>query len=146
MDELDKLLKRLKNLDARARVGALDPENAQKLAYAEFGTKTSPARPVLSATTNKYKESLGALLKKKLQGVIDGKNHTGEEILQDVGEDLVELVQEEMDAGFGAPLDPETAQSRRRRGVPAPQPLVDSGDLRASIKVETKDNLGDWED
>ena len=37
-DAFDRLLADMKRLDARARVGALDETNAQKLAYSEFGT------------------------------------------------------------------------------------------------------------
>ncbi len=41
-DALDQIIRDLSRLDARARTGSLDEENATKLAYQEFGTERAP--------------------------------------------------------------------------------------------------------
>jgi len=138
MDELDKLVKRLGKLSAHARVGALNPKAAQKLAYAEFGTITVTARPVLSSTTDRNAGAIHRAIDKRIGDVLDGKDMSGEAILQDVGEDLAELVREKI-AGPAAPgkrkLKPSTLASRRSRGNNDDTPLVDRSILESGEKA-----------
>lgn len=138
MDELDKLVKRLGKLSAHARVGALDPKAAQKLAWAEFGTITAPARPVLSATTDRNAGAINRAIDAKVGQVLDGKDLSGADLLRGVGEDLAELVRESI-AGPAAPgkrkLKPSTLASRRSRGNNDDTPLVDRSILESGEKA-----------
>ena len=144
-DDLDNLLRDLKRLDARARVGALDEENAKKLAYQEFGTETAPMRPTLSATTDQTERDIHAAIKRRVLGVIDSKRTvTGETILAEVGGMLAESVREAIDGNVPPPLADSTIAARRRRGNDSTRTLVDTGDMRASIKVETKAGDAGW--
>jgi len=53
-DAFDQLIRDVSRLSASAVVGAVDDEeNATKLAYSEFGTRTAPPRPTLSAATDR---------------------------------------------------------------------------------------------
>lgn len=129
----------------RARTGALDEVNATKLAYQEFGTETAPMRPTLSATTDRAEADISAAIKRRIIGVIDSKRTvTGETILAEVGGMLAEAVRESIDNNTPPPLAPSTLAARRSRGNDSTRTLVDTGDMRGSIMVETKAGDGDW--
>lgn len=128
MDDLDRLVRRLGRLSAHARIGALDPDAAMKLGFAEFGTVTVPARPVLSATTDRATAAIQRAIDAKVRVVLDGRDMTGEALLSQVGGDLAELVREQI-AGPPGPgkrkLKPSTLAGRRSRGNADTTPLVD---------------------
>lgn len=127
MDGFDKLIKRMSKLTAMASVGAMDPESAAKLGYAEFGTSTAAPRPVLTGVTDANKGAINRSLDRAINKVLDGQDRTGQQIMQDVGDQLAELVREEIggESRFKKALKPSTIQGRRRRGNTDDTPLVD---------------------
>ena len=153
MDDLDRLIKRMGKLSATVEVGAFDPKNAQKLSYAEFGTRTAPPRPVLSGTFDAAEGALDRAIDKGIGAVIDGKDMTGGVLLQGVGEDLAELVVEAIQGGFGKALKPSTLKARRSRGNSDTTPLVDRSLLEGgeqalvdSIQAQAQEGLGNLAD
>ena len=144
-DALDHLIRDMSRLSGRARVGALDEANAQKLAWQEFGTDKAPARPTLSATTDRSESDINAAIKRRVLGVIDSKRTiTGETLLREVGGMLAEQVVEAIDNNTPPPLAASTLAARRSRGNDSTRTLVDTGAMRASITVEAKAGDGEW--
>lgn len=140
------IMKGVGRLSGSARVGALDEENAQKLAWSEFGTMTAPPRPTLSVTTDRLRPAIDRAIRADVQAVLDGKGRgvTGQEVLADVGRDLAEEVQNAIDGNTAPPLAKSTLAARRRGQ--GDRTLVASGEMLRSIKVETsadKDGLDD---
>lgn len=147
MDDLDRLIARMGRLDARARVGALDEENAQKLAYSEFGTVNEQPRPTLSAATDRLTNAVHRAVDRRINDVVQGKSsQTGQDILVDVAGDLAEEVRNEVDGNVPPALAPSTLANRRRRGVSSERTLVDTRDMLRSIKAEVKRGVGEWPD
>lgn len=134
----DQVIRGVGGLSASAVVGALDEENATKLAYSEFGTTTAPPRPTLSVTTDRLRPAIDRAIRADVQAVLDGKGRgvTGQEVLADVGRDLAEEVQNAIDGNTQPPLAASTLRQRRRRGQ-GDRTLVASGEMLRSIKVET---------
>lgn len=132
----------LGQLTGAAVVGALDEENAQKLAFSEFGTSTVPPRPTLSVTTDRLAPAIDRKVRREVGLVLDGKGRgvTGQEVVADVGRDLAEEVQGAIDGNVQPPLAPSTLAARRRRGQ-SDRTLVASGDMLRNIKVQTSDRL-----
>lgn len=146
-DTLDRLIYDLGRLEARARVGALDPETALKLACAEFGTrKGEPPRPTLSVATDRHEAAAHRAVAHRVGAVLDGHAADGKAILQKVAEDLAEVVQEQVDANTPPPLAASTLAARRRRGNTSERTLVDSGEMLRSIRVEAKAGTDGWHD
>lgn len=125
MDDLDKLIKRLGKLSGKAAVGTFTEEASMKLAFAEFGTRTAPPRPVLSATTDSSAGSIDRAIANQVGQVLDGAERTGDEIMGKVGQDLRELVVEQIQGGLPKPLKPATLRGRRARGNTDTRPLID---------------------
>ncbi len=125
-------------LSASAVVGALDEENAQKLAWSEFGTVTAPPRPTLSVTTDRLRPAIDRKIRREVGDVLAGKGRgvTGQEILADTGRDLAEEVQNAIDGDTQPPLAKSTLAARRRRGQ-GDRTLVASSEMLRNIKVET---------
>ena len=146
MDDLDRLIIRMQHLDASARVGALDEVNATKLSYSEFGTVNEPPRPTLSAATDRNANAIHRAVERRVATVVAGKPQTGQDILADVAHDLAEEVQNEIDGNVQPALAPATIAARRRRGNPSERTLVDTDEMRKSIKVEAKHGDGGWSD
>lgn len=146
-DPLDRIIRDLGRLDASARVGALDQENAQKLHWAEFGTRTGePPRPTVSVATDKARASIERAVAKRVGDVFDGKSSaTGRDVLQKVGGDLAELIQETIDSNVQPPLAESTKAARRRAGQ-GDRTLVASGEMLRNIKVETSSDPDRWRD
>lgn len=136
MDALSRLLASLRRLDGAAVVGALDPENARKLAWAETGTPTSDPRPTLSVTTDRLRPAIERSLRRQVGEVLDGKGRgvTGEEIVRGLAGDLREEVVAAIANNTPPPLAESTKADRRRRGL-GTQTLVAEGDMMRSIKV-----------
>lgn len=145
-DALDQLIRDLSRLEARGRVGALDEENATKLHHNEFSI-THP-RPTLSATTDRAEGDMHAAIKRRVLGVIDSaRTIDGKTILGEVGDMLAEQVKESIGNNTPPnPLAPSTLAARRRRGNESTRTLVDTGDMQASITVETKPTSKGWAD
>ena len=142
-DGLDILIRDLQRLNARARVGALDEENAQKLAYQEFSTEH--ARPTISATTDRAEADVNRAIDRRIKDVIEGKRSaTGETILAEVGGMLAEQVREAIDNNTPPALAPSTLAARRSHGNDSTRTLVDTGAMRESITTETKVGWREW--
>lgn len=146
-DPLDRLIRDLARLDASARVGALDEKNASHLHWAEFGTRTGePPRPTVSVATDKARASIERAVAKRVGDVFDGKSSaTGRDVLQKVGDDLAELIQEQIDSNTQPALAKSTLAARRRAGQ-GDRTLVASGEMMKSIKVETSSDPDRWRD
>lgn len=147
MDALDHIIAAVGRLDGSVRVGALDEENAQKLAWQEFGTKRGiPPRPTLTTTTDRLTPAINRKIQRDIAAVLDGKGRgvTGQEIMADVGRDLAEEVRDAIDGNTPPPLAASTLAARRARGNPSTRTLVDTGDMRRSIKSEASADPDRW--
>ena len=146
-DHLDRLIRDLGRLDASARVGALDEKNASHLHWAEFGTRRGePPRPTISVATDKARASIERAVAKRVGDVFDGKSSVaGRDVLQKVGDDLAELIQEQIDSNTQPALAKSTLAARRRAGQ-GDRTLVASGEMLRSIKVETSSDTDRWRD
>lgn len=146
-DALDQLIRDLSRLDARARTGSLDEENATKLAYQEFGTERAPPRPTLSAATDRAEGDIARAIDRRVAQVIHGqRTMTGKTLLGEVAGMLQEQVVEAIDGNTPPGLAPSTLAARRRRGNESTRTLVDTGDMKASITTEAKDGWQGWSD
>lgn len=151
-DDFDRLIADMRRLDGSARIGALDPVNAQKLNWAEMGTidedgeqHTQP-RPTISAAFDRTKSTMRRAIDRKIGAVIDGKSEAGgRRILSEVGEDFAEVVREEIDNNVPPELAKSTIAQKRRRGQ-TDRTLVATGEMRASIRVESKADSKPWVD
>ena len=145
-DALDLLIRDFGRLSATATVGAHDDENAQKLAWQEFGTATAPPRPTLSATTDRLAAALGRAIDARVAGVVAAKRTmTGEAILAEVGAMLAEEVRDAIDGNTPPPLAASTLAARRRRGNFSARSLVDTGKMRLAIGVRAAPGVKLWE-
>lgn len=146
-DPLDRLIRDLARLDASARVGALDEKNASHLHWAEFGTRTAPPRPTVSVATDKARASIERAVAKRVGEVFDGKagTTTGRDILEKVGGDLAEQIQETIDSNVQPALAKSTLAARRR-AAQGDRTLVASSDMMRSIKVESSSDPDRWRD
>lgn len=145
-DDLDILLRHLKRASSSVAVGALDGETARKLSYSEFGTVREPARPTLTAATDRAEASIFRAVDRKVHALLDGRATTGRAIMQEVGNELAELVRDEIGNNTPPPLADFTIAARRRRGNFIERTLVDSGDMQRGIKAEVRDGEGGWPD
>jgi hypothetical protein len=140
-DGWDAVVAGVGRLTAVAEVGALDEKNAQKLAWAEFGTKTADPRPTLTVTTDRLRPAIARAIQREVGDVLDGKGRgvTGKEILGEhgVGGALAEEVQHAIDGNTPPALAPSTLSARRRRGQ-GERALVATGDMMRSIKVRAE--------
>jgi hypothetical protein len=147
MDALDQLIRGLSRLDSRARVGSLDEENATKLAHQEFGTIHAPPRPTLSATTDRAEGDINRAIDRRVAQVVHSqRTMSGKTLLGEVAGMLKEQVVEAIDGNTPPALAPSTIAARRRRGNDSTRTLVDTGDMKDSITVETKDGWQGWPD
>jgi len=148
-DAFDQLIRDVARLSASAVVGAVDDEeNATKLAYSEFGTRTAPPRPTLSAATDRLARPINDAIKRRVVAVLSAsRTMTGETILGEVGGMLAEEVRDAIDGNTAPALAPSTLAARRRRGNFSARTLVDTGKMRLAIKVDTKPGASaEWPD
>ena len=145
-DAFDRLLADMRRLDGRARVGALDETNAQKLAYSEFGTVHEPPRPTISAAFDRAEATLRRAIDRRIGAVIDGASEAGgRRILSEVGEDFAELTREEIDNNTPPENAPSTLAAKARKGQ-GDRTLVATGAMRDGIAVESKSDSKPWQD
>ena len=164
MEPLDRIIRDMTRLSGSARVGALDEENATKLSYSEFGTKTADPRPTISVVTDRLRKPIAPrptisvvtdrlrkpiarAIDRRIGAVLDGKSRdTGAEVLAPVARDLAEEVQDQIDGNTPpVPLAASTLAQRNRRGQ-GDRTLVASGDMLRSINVETSPDPERWTD
>jgi hypothetical protein len=137
-DALDQLIRDFAGLSATAIVGALDEATATKLQRTEFGTRTAPPRPTLSAATDRNRGAINRAIDSRIKQVIDTRRTmAGETILGEVGEMLAEEVRDAIDNNTPPPLAASTLAARRRRGNFGTRTLVDTGKMRLGIGVTT---------
>lgn len=106
--------------------------------YNELGTSRIPARPFMRTTANEHQnewcETLaGALKGEAVKG--DAKRAMGL-----VGEQMKAHIQQTIQKGSFAPNAPRTVAMKRAKGKAEPDhPLIDTGQMLASIISEVKD-------
>ena len=106
--------------------------------YNELGTSRIPARPFMRTTVNEHQNEwcetlVGALKGEVLRG--DAKKAMGL-----VGEQMKAHIQQTIQKGSFAPNAPRTVAIKRAKGKVEPNhPLIDTGQMLASIISEVKD-------
>ena len=150
-DNFDRLVADVRRLEARARVGALDEINAQKLHWTEFGTKHgdeqhSEPRPTMSAAFDRNERAMQRAVDRRIAAVLDGTSEaSGRRILSEVGEDFAEAVREEIGNNVPPVLADSTLAARERKGQ-GDRTLMATGDMQKSIRVESKGDAKPWPD
>lgn len=129
---VDKGAARLRALMAELKtgsveVGGLDEETARKLAFAEFGTKTAPARPVIRQTIAARQRQLGATMAAELDAMI-ALGVPARVGLERIGA----TVAAELRAAIYAFQDPPNAPATVLRKLKN-DPLVDTGAMAEKI-------------
>lgn len=123
-----RLLKLMKDLKADvADVGALDPETAAKLVFAEFGTERAPARPVIRQMIDRRRDALGKTMAEELDAMI-ALGRDRHEALERIGASVAA----ELRAAIYAFSDPPNAESTILKKLKN-DPLVDSGKMAERI-------------
>ena len=106
-------------------------------AYNEFGTSRIPARPFMRTTANEHQNEWCETLAGALKGEILKDNAKGAMGL--VGEQMKAHIQQTIQKGSFAPNSPKTIATKRRKGKVEPDhPLIDTGQMLASIISEVK--------
>lgn len=106
-------------------------------AYNEFGTSRIPARPFMRTTANEHQNEWCETLAGALKGEILKDNAKGAMGL--VGEQMKAHIQQTIQKGSFAPNAPRTVANKRRKGKVEPDhPLIDTGQMLASIISEVK--------
>lgn len=106
-------------------------------AYNEFGTSRIPARPFMRTTANEHQNEWCETLAGALKGEILKDNAKGAMGL--VGEQMKAHIQQTIQKGSFAPNSPKTIANKRRKGKVEPDhPLIDTGQMLASIISEVK--------
>lgn len=138
-DDFDRVTRDLARMNGSAIVGALDETTAQKLAWSEFGTHTAPARPTLSVTTDRLVGAIDRKIQRELAAVLDGRGGgvIGQEVLAEVARDLAEETRNAIDGNTPPALAASTLAKRRARGNTSTRTLVDTGEMRSGIGVQT---------
>ena len=106
-------------------------------AYNEFGTSRIPARPFMRTTASEHQNEWCETLADALKGEILKDNAKGAMGL--VGEQMKAHIQQTIQKGSFAPNSPKTIANKRRKGKVEPDhPLIDTGQMLASIISEVK--------
>ena len=106
-------------------------------AYNEFGTSRIPARPFMRTTANEHQNEWCETLAGALKGEILKDNAKGAMGL--VGEQMKAHIQQAIQKGSFAPNAPRTVANKRAKGKVEPDhPLIDTGQMLASIISEVK--------
>jgi HK97 gp10 family phage protein len=106
-------------------------------AYNEFGTSRIPARPFMRTTANEHQNEWCETLAGALKGEILKDNAKGAMGL--VGEQMKAHIQQTIQKGSFAPNAPRTVANKRAKGKVEPDhPLIDTGQMLASIISEVK--------
>ena len=107
-------------------------------AYNEFGTSRIPARPFMRTTANEHQNEWCETLAGALKGEILKDNAKGAMGL--VGEQMKAHIQQTIQKGSFAPNAPRTVANKRAKGKVEPDhPLIDTGQMLASVISEVKD-------
>lgn len=109
-------------------VGALDEETARKLAYAEFGTATAPARPVVRQTIEARRAKMGQTMAAEL-GAAVARGNSADAALDKIGEAFALELRAAIYAFNDPPNAPTTVLKKLKN-----DPLVDSGAMARGVK------------
>ena len=139
------VLERIARLKIRARAGipagatTTDGKSIPEYAvYNELGTSRIPARPFMRQTADTHTDEwchtlAGALNYKEID------HNKGKRAMGLVGEQMKAHIQETIQKGSFAPNAPKTVEAKRRKGKVEPDhPLIDTGQMIASIISEVK--------
>lgn len=106
--------------------------------YNELGTSRIPARPFMRTTVNEHQNEWCETLAGALKGEVvkgDAKRAMGL-----VGEQMKAHIQQTIQKGSFAPNAPRTVAIKRAKGKVEPNhPLIDTGQMLASVISEVKD-------
>lgn len=106
-------------------------------AYNEFGTSRIPARPFMRTTASEHQNEWCETLAGALKGEILKDN--AKKAMGLVGEQMKAHIQQTIQKGSFAPNSPKTVANKRRKGKVEPDhPLIDTGQMIASIISEVK--------
>lgn len=106
--------------------------------YNELGTSRIPARPFMRQTASNHQDDWLRLVSSRLN--YDSINRDGaKRVMGLTGEAMKSHIQETIQKGTFAPNSPKTVESKRRKGKVEPDhPLIDTGQMIASIISEVK--------
>lgn len=137
--EYDALKRRLRTLDgAVVEAGLHDPEQAQKGAWNEFGTRTIPARPWMAPTADNNRERYADQVGAAVGDVCDGVNarKAMKPVSTYASKTLVDAI--EAQRVGGPPLAASTVRAKGHG-----RKLIDTGAMLRSIKSRvTRDRQG----
>lgn len=122
--------------------GEKDPPNNAAIGYwMENGVPEAniPARPWLGPGIATVQKDINARFEACAKGVLDGLPVSVDRTLNIVGLMAQNAVKSKIDNGPFIPLSPRTLAARRRRGRKGDKPLIDTGQLRASVTYVIRD-------
>lgn len=146
MDGLDRLIRALGSADASGRAGIYDDEeNATKLLFAEMGTRSAPARPVMGPAWSEKRivDQAAASIDRSLTAAVNG---SAPDVVGAIVDDLAERIRENIRSNTPPPLAESTIAARRSRGNDSTATLIDTGDMLAAVRSEVKRGADGWED
>jgi hypothetical protein len=145
-DKYKAVLEKIAKLKITVRAGipagatATDGKSIPEYAlYNELGTTRIPARPFMRTTADTHSDEWcqtveGALNYKEID------QNQGKRVMGLVGEQMKAHIQETIQKGSFAPNAPKTVEAKRRKGKVEPDhPLIDTGQMLASIISEVKE-------
>lgn len=143
-DKYKAILEKIAKLKVTARAGipagATTTDGKSIPAYAvynELGTSRIPARPFMRTTVNEHQDEWCETLAGALKGEIVRGN--AQRAMGLVGEQMKAHIQQTIQKGSFAPNAPRTVAMKRAKGKVEPDhPLIDTGQMLASIISEVK--------
>ena len=140
LSNLNRVIKEMREADnLRVVVGAPDDlhdgnlTDGQLLAFHEYGTPTTPERPVLRSTMREERKNVVGRLAKDTNKVIKG-SMSARKALARAGLYLEGKVKKKFGSSDLKPLAPATIEAKG-----SSKPLIDTGRLRASITSKVVD-------
>lgn len=144
-NKYQKVLQKIANLKIKVRAGI--PAGAtttsgksipEYAVYNELGTSRIPARPFMRTTVNEHQDEWCKTLAGALKGNVTRGN--AKKAMGLVGEQMKAHIQQTIQKGSFAPNAPRTVAMKRAKGKVEPNhPLIDTGQMLASIISEVKD-------
>ena len=129
---INKILKDITSLDGTVvSAGVMDSKNATKAAINEYGTSKIPQRPFMRTAVSRHGKSWGEKSAKAVQSVMKGMPIS--QVTELVGMQMKSDISSTLTNG---PWTPNSVVTIAKKG--SSRPLIDTGELRASItyKVE----------
>ena len=129
---INKILKDITSLDGTVvSAGVMDSKNATKAAINEYGTSKIPQRPFIRTATSRYGKSWGSKSAKAVQSVMKGMPIS--QVTELVGMQMKSDISSTLTNG---PWTPNSVVTIAKKG--SSRPLIDTGELRASITYKVK--------